>query len=75
MKKIYLLFIGIITLLGAYSCTKLNDKDYGYIIASQFNPAPKDVAALIGVPYTNWRTLELGRSSNAIWRTNEISAD
>jgi len=29
----------------------------------------------VGVPYTNWRTLELGRSANAIWRTNEISAD
>ena len=33
------------------------------------------MAALVGVPYTNWRTLELGRSANAVWRTNEISAD
>jgi hypothetical protein len=62
-------------LVGMFSCTKLDNKDYATIVASQFNPGPADVAALVGVPYTNWRTLELGRSANAIWRTNEISAD
>lgn len=75
MKKRYYILSGLIILIGFYSCTKLNDKDYATIISSQFNPSSSDVAALVGVPYTNWRTLELGRSANAIWRTNEISAD
>jgi hypothetical protein len=77
MKTKYYLFIGGISLLllGLYACTKLDNKDYQTIVASQFNPGPGDIAALVGVPYTNWRTLELGRSANAIWRTNEISAD
>ncbi|NCD68142.1 RagB/SusD family nutrient uptake outer membrane protein [Mucilaginibacter agri] len=75
MKKRYLLCFGILALMLAYSCTKLNDNDYATIVSSQFSPTSKDVAALVGVPYTNWRTLELGRSANAVWRTNEISAD
>ncbi len=76
MKTKYIVIIGgLLLLLGGIACTKLNDKDYATIVSSQFNPGPADVAALVGVPYTNWRTLELGRSANAIWRTNEISAD
>jgi len=75
MKKIYFIVIGLIILAGFYSCTKLDDKDHTAIIADQFTPQSGDVAALVGVPYTNWRTLELGRSANAVWRTNEISAD
>ncbi|OKS84545.1 RagB/SusD family nutrient uptake outer membrane protein [Mucilaginibacter polytrichastri] len=75
MKNTYLSLIGVLAIIGLYSCTKLNNKDYGTIVASQFSPTQQDVAALVGVPYTNWRTLELGRSANAIWRTNEISSD
>ncbi|HEY4289042.1 MAG TPA: RagB/SusD family nutrient uptake outer membrane protein [Puia sp.] len=75
MKTRYYIIIGMSLLIGAFSCTKLNNKDYATIVSSQFTPGPADVAALVGVPYTNWRTLELGRSANAIWRTNEISAD
>ncbi|WP_158995991.1 RagB/SusD family nutrient uptake outer membrane protein [Mucilaginibacter sp. L196] len=76
MKKRYCFMIsGLMILIGLYSCTKLDDKNNSQIISAQFNPTAQDVAALIGVPYTNWRTLELGRSANAIWRTNEISAD
>jgi hypothetical protein len=75
MKKIYYIIAGLTILIGSFSCTKLDNQDFATIVASQFNPGPADVAALVGVPYTNWRTLELGRSANAIWRTNEISAD
>ena len=75
MKTRYYIIAGLIILIGFFSCTKLDNKDYATIVSSQFTPAPADVAALVGVPYTNWRTLELGRSANAIWRTNEISAD
>jgi hypothetical protein len=76
MKKGYYFIIsGLMILTGLYSCTKLDDKNNSQIISAQFSPNTQDVAALIGVPYTNWRTLELGRSANAIWRTNEISAD
>ena len=69
------LSIGFLSIIGFYSCTKLNNQDFATIVSSQFTPTAQDVAALVGVPYTNWRTLELGRSSNAVWRTNEISAD
>jgi hypothetical protein len=75
MKKIYFIISGLLVLIGLYSCTKLDSKDNSAFITSQFNPGTEDVAALVGVPYTNWRTLELGRSANAVWRTNEISAD
>jgi starch-binding outer membrane protein, SusD/RagB family len=76
MKKNYLILLcGFGLLVGSFACTKLDNKDNSAIITSQFNPGPADVAALVGVPYTNWRPLELGRSANAIWRTNEISAD
>ena len=76
MKKRHLLILsGFMILVGFYSCTKLDTKDYGTIVSTTFVPGPADVAALIGSPYTNWRNLELGRSANSIWRTNEISAD
>ena len=75
MKTRYLLIAGLFSVVGMYSCTKLNDQNYSDIISSQFNPTDKDVAALVGVPYTNWRNLQLGRSANSIWRTNEISSD
>jgi len=74
MKKKLLIAICLTATVGIYSCTKLADKDYGTIVASQFKPATGDVAALTGVPYTNWKTLELG-AWNSVWRTNEISAD
>jgi hypothetical protein len=75
MKKIYVISAALGLLFGSFACTKLDNKDNATIVSSQFNPGPADVAALVGVPYTNWRTLELGRSANAVWRTNEISAD
>src|ERR1700743_498570 len=76
MKKIFLITFWGVGLIGGFmACTKLDNKDYTTIVSSQFNPGAADVAALVGVPYTNWRTLELGRRANAIWRTNEISAD
>jgi len=74
MKKIYFSIIAIVSVIAINSCTKLDDKNYGTIVSSQFVPTTKDVAALVGVPYTNWRTLEVG-AWNSLWRTNEISAD
>lgn len=74
MKKIYFLIIGLSGAITINSCTKLNDKNFNNIITSQFTPTTKDVVALMGVPYTNWKTLEVG-AWNSLWRTNEISAD
>ncbi len=74
-KRIYIGGLVILLLAGLYSCTKLSTKNYGQIVSSNFTPGPNDIAAIVGAPYTNWRTLELGRSANSIWRTNEISAD
>jgi hypothetical protein len=71
MKKI--LFFGV--LVSFWACTKLDSKDNATIVSSQFNPGPSDIAALVGVPYTDWRSVELGRSANTIFRTNEITAD
>jgi hypothetical protein len=75
MKKRYSLILGVIAIIALNSCTKLDSTNYNNIISAQFHPGAQDVAALIGVPYTNWRTLELGRSANAVWRTNELTAD
>ncbi|MCJ8209018.1 RagB/SusD family nutrient uptake outer membrane protein [Mucilaginibacter sp. RS28] len=75
MKKAYLFTMTVLIVLIGYSCTKLNDTNFANIISSEFKPTASDVAALVGVPYTNWRTLELGRSANAIWRTNELAGD
>ena len=57
------------------SCTKLKDQNYSTIITEQFQPTTDDVDALVGAGYTYWRPLMLGRSSNSIFRTNEISSD
>jgi hypothetical protein len=75
MKKRLLIISVLVILIGMYSCTKLATKNYGQIVASNFTPGTADVAALVGAPYTSWRNLQLGRSANSIWRTNEISAD
>lgn len=75
MKKNYFIVCGLTILIGFYSCTKLDTKNYTQIVSSQFTPGPNDVASLVGASYTWWRTLQLGRSANAIWRTNEISSD
>lgn len=74
MKKIYAFIIAITGVVAIVSCTKLNDENFGTIVANQFVPTEKDVAALVGVPYTNWKNLQVG-SWNSLWRTNEISAD
>jgi hypothetical protein len=61
MKKIpisiLLCGLGLLIFTGFFACTKLDNKDFVTIVSSQFNPGPADVAALVGVPYTNWRTL------------------
>lgn len=75
MKKRYFILSGLILLIGFYSCKKLDNKDYATIVSSQFSPGPADIAALTGAAYANWRPLQLGRSANSIFRTNEISAD
>lgn len=77
MKKKLFIISGLLSIfaIGFYSCTKLANKDYSTIVASQFNPDSSDIAALTGAAYTNWRPLQLGRSANSIFRTNEISGD
>lgn len=75
MKKLMVLIMGIVVIVTGYSCTKLDNVNPNNIITNQFTPQSQDVAALLGVAYTNWRNLELGRSANAIWRTNELASD
>ncbi|MFB0497252.1 hypothetical protein ABID99_003489 [Mucilaginibacter sp. OAE612] len=78
MKKIFYILSSIIiisVITFTFSCTKLKDKDYATIVASDFKPGTEDLASLLGAGYTYWRPLELGRSANSVFRTNEISAD
>lgn len=70
----YICFTCFLTLLLVLtSCTELVHKNYDQIIASEFNPDPDDVAALVGQAYVPWRALMLGW--NGLWRMQEISAD
>lgn len=78
MKKIHYILSSAVVLTAAaitFSCTKLKDKDYSTIVASNFTPGTEDLASLLGAGYTYWRPLQLGRSANSVFRTNEISAD
>ncbi|WP_246001830.1 RagB/SusD family nutrient uptake outer membrane protein [Mucilaginibacter gracilis] len=78
MKKIHYILSSAVVLTAVaitFSCTKLKDKDYSTIVASNFTPGSEDLASLLGAGYTYWRPLELGRSANSVFRTNEISAD
>jgi hypothetical protein len=74
MKRKYLLIIGFIGMIAIDACTKLDDKNYRNIITSQFTPTQKDIVALVGVPYTNWKALMLG-NWNSLWRATEICSD
>lgn len=64
------LFFSIAVIL---SCTKLKDKSFNTIIASQFNATSQDLAALEGAAYVDWRNILL--QWNGLWRANELSAD
>jgi hypothetical protein len=78
MRKIFYITSSFMVLAATaitISCTKLNDKDYSTIVSSKFTPGTDDLASLLGAGYTYWRPLELGRSANSVFRTNEISAD
>jgi hypothetical protein len=78
MKKIYYILSSLIiisVIAFTFSCTKLKDKDYLTIVASDFKPGTEDLSSLLGAGYIYWRPLELGRSANSVFRTNEISAD
>ncbi|MEO6730629.1 MAG: RagB/SusD family nutrient uptake outer membrane protein [Ferruginibacter sp.] len=78
MKKLkYYLYTG--TALIAFlmvvstSCTKLKDKSYNQIIASEFTPTNSDLAALAGAAYVDWRGLLL--QWNTLYRAQEVSGD
>lgn len=67
----YLIFTSVIIL--GFSCTKLKDKSYNQIIASQFNPTGDDLTSLVGAAYINWRVLLL--QWNSVSRAQESSSD
>lgn len=57
MKKIYSILLVALALatIQLVSCTRLKDKSYNQIIASQFQPGSDDLASLLGAAYVNWR--------------------
>lgn len=68
-------FLGSLAMLSLVtgSCTKLADENFSQLVSSQFTPTSQDLVSLVGPAYGNWRTLMM--TDNAIFRTNEISAD
>ncbi len=55
------------------SCTKLDDKSYNSIILNTFTPTSKDIQALTGAAYVNWRDVLL--QWNTLYRAQEVSGD
>jgi len=78
MKKIVncLIALGFICselILG--SCTKLEDKNYSGIIASEFNPTSTDIGALLAPAYASWRGVMWDNDWSGYWMINEITSD
>ncbi|MDW7694119.1 RagB/SusD family nutrient uptake outer membrane protein [Flammeovirgaceae bacterium SG7u.111] len=75
MKSIRCIYKVIILVFGlsVFSCTKLEDQNFGQIISSQFEPTDSDFAALVGEAYVAWRQTVL--EWNGYWRVQEVSAD
>jgi hypothetical protein len=64
--------IAIILVLNS-GCTKLMDKNYNAIVASNFVPTAADIPAITGAPYVDWRGLLL--QWNTLYRAQEVSSD
>jgi hypothetical protein len=78
MKRIIIKFIALnIIFSGLYlsSCTKLEDKNYSLIIASEFNPSPADVGALLAPAYSSWRGVIWDPEWSGWWIANEVTSD
>jgi hypothetical protein len=65
--------LALSTLLFLASCTKLENVSYDEILTEQFKPTDKDIPALVGSAYGNWRNILL--LWNGYWRVNEVGAD
>jgi hypothetical protein len=75
MKNItYKILTGVLFFMVLLSsCTKLEDKSYTIIQASQFSPTKDDIAAITASAYTQWDALFL--QWNGVWRSQEVAAD
>ena len=73
MKKALTILLPVLVLCNIYSCTKLKNKSYDQIIASQFKPGQQDLEALVGAAYVNWRLVL--QDWNGVFRAQEVSAD
>ncbi|MBX6361987.1 MAG: RagB/SusD family nutrient uptake outer membrane protein [Acidobacterium ailaaui] len=73
MRNTFFLSILFLVLLFPLACTKLENKSYNSLIASEFHPSSQDLAAIVGAAYTDWRTILL--QWNGLWRAQELSAD
>ncbi|MDR1370189.1 MAG: RagB/SusD family nutrient uptake outer membrane protein [Dysgonamonadaceae bacterium] len=62
----------LVTLVSA-GCTELYNTSYNEMIAEQFEPTEKDIPAIIGSAYTQWRACML--DFDGVWRYQEITAD
>ena len=70
-KLFSIFFLSLILVVS--SCTKLEDKSYGVIVAEQFKPTDQDIVAIVGGAYGNWREILL--FWNGLWRVQEVGAD
>jgi hypothetical protein len=68
--------LGVLALLGLGlfgSCTKLDDRTYSTLVASQFTPTANDLPSLVGPAYANWRGLFL--EFQGAYRIQETTTD
>lgn len=69
-KKILVFLLGALVSVG---CTELYHTSYDEVISEQFEPTEKDIPALIGSAYTQWRACML--DFDGVWRYQEITGD
>lgn len=71
--KKYLLVLNCVALIAASSCTKLKDRNYTEINASQYTPSSADLGSLVGPAYSGWRNVLF--STNGLYWVQELSGD
>jgi hypothetical protein len=63
----------LIVITAGISCTKLKDKNYTDIVASQYVPSQADLGSLVGPAYSGWRNVLL--TINGLYWVQELAGD
>jgi hypothetical protein len=74
MKKVSLYIISILLLAGT-ACTKLDEKVYSEVIATNFYHNKQEVMAAVLRPFTHARAWATMQDRHGYWRLQELTAD